>query len=62
MEDAKELRQRAEEHRAAARATADLWESVIRLHLAAGYDGLAARREAGPRSQRPTERIRADAG
>jgi hypothetical protein len=62
MEDAKELRQRAQDHRAAAHATGDLWESVIRLHLAAGYDGLAARREAAAPTLRSTEHIRADAG
>jgi hypothetical protein len=45
MEDAMLLRRRAEEHRAIARATQDLWESVIRFSLAARYDELAARRE-----------------
>ena len=45
MEDASELRRRADEHRAAGRMTPDLWESVIRLQLAARYDELAARRE-----------------
>jgi hypothetical protein len=47
MEDASELRRRADEHRAAGHKTADLWESVIRLQLAARYDELAARREGG---------------
>jgi len=51
MEDASELRRRAEEHRAAGHATADLWESVIRLHLAAGYDELAARCERSAKAQ-----------
>jgi hypothetical protein len=45
MENAREFRQRAEEHRAAARTADDLWESVIRFHLAARYEELAARRE-----------------
>ena len=45
MEDAMLLRQRADEHRAIARETHDLWESVIRFSLAARYDELAARRE-----------------
>lgn len=45
MEDAGELRRRANEHRAAARRTHDLWESVICFNLAARYDELAARRE-----------------
>jgi hypothetical protein len=46
MEDARELRQRALEHRVAAHDSQDLWESVIRFNLAARYDELAARREA----------------
>jgi hypothetical protein len=45
MEDAGTLRQRAADHRTLARATPDLWESVIRFNLAAGYDALAARRD-----------------
>ncbi len=45
MEEAGTLRQRAEEHRTIARITPDLWESVVRFNLAAGYDALAARRE-----------------
>ncbi len=45
MEDAAILRQRADEHRAAARITHDLWESVMRFNLAARYDELAAHRE-----------------
>jgi hypothetical protein len=48
MEDASELRRRAEEHRTEGHETADLWESVIRLQLAARYDELAARREGAP--------------
>lgn len=54
MEDARELKQRALEHRAAARDSQDLWESVIRFNLAARYDELALRREAlasGPRQK-----------
>ena len=46
MEDSRLLRQRADEHRSAARTTPDLWESVIRFSLAERYDELAARREA----------------
>lgn len=45
MEDVMVLRRRAEEHRAAARTTQDLWESVVRFNLAARYDELAARKE-----------------
>ncbi len=59
MEDANELRRRAEEHRAEGHKTADLWESVIRLQLAARYDELAARREGGapPRTIRREREI-----
>jgi hypothetical protein len=46
MEDAALLRQRADEHRAVARDTHDLWESVIRFSIAARYDELALHREA----------------
>ena len=45
MEDSGSLRRRADEHRAAARLATDLWESVVRFNLAAGYDALAARRD-----------------
>jgi len=45
MENAGTLRQHAEDHRTIARITPDLWESVIRFNLAAGYDALATRRE-----------------
>ncbi|HUK58158.1 MAG TPA: hypothetical protein VLV50_02925 [Stellaceae bacterium] len=53
MEDANELRRRADEHRAAGHKTADLWESVIRLQLAARYDELATRRESGAERHPP---------
>jgi hypothetical protein len=56
MDNARELRQRAQEHRAAAREAQDLWESVIRFNLAARYDELAARRDslgAGSRQAAP---------
>jgi hypothetical protein len=51
MENTMLLRQRAEEHRTIARATHDLWESVIRFSLAARYEELAARRETETREQ-----------
>ena len=61
MEDARHLRLRADEHRTAARAAADLWESVLRFSLAARYEELAARREATasatPMKQQRAERV-----
>jgi hypothetical protein len=58
MEDARELRHRADEHRAAARIAPDLWESVIRFTIAARYDELAARRE-GAAARPPDPELRA---
>jgi hypothetical protein len=46
MTDVGQLRQRAEEHRAVARTTADLWASTIRFALAARYEELAIHYEA----------------
>ena len=60
MEDVTILRRRAEEHRAIAHTTHDLWESVIRFSLAARYDELAARRETGP-AHLPSPQRRDDA-
>lgn len=45
MIDVRQLRQRAEEHRAVARTTADLWASTIRFALAARYEELAVHYE-----------------
>ncbi len=59
MEDVTILRRRAEEHRAVAHATHDLWESVIRFNLAARYDELAARRETNV-ERRAVEIVRVD--
>ena len=56
MEDAQELRQRALEHREAARESPILWESVIRFSLAARYDELAARREARAQQRQQQQR------
>jgi hypothetical protein len=53
MENARDLQLRADEHRAAGRATPDLWESVIRLQLAARYEELALRAAAKDRPTKP---------
>jgi hypothetical protein len=46
MIDVRQLRRRAEEHRAVARTTADTWGCTIRFALAARYEELATHYEA----------------